>query len=149
MKAYNKKNIPLAKELRKNMTPWERHLWYDFLRTYPIRFQRQKAIGEYIVDFYCAKAKLAIELDGGGHYTPEQAERDMMRTKELEKAQIEIVRISNLEVDRNFEGVCTMIDRCVKRSLPPSFATQNPPPSSEGGNKGSLYSLPLSGEVAR
>ena len=73
MKDYNKENIPLAKALRKNMTPWERKLWHDFLRNYPIRFQRQKAIGNYIADFYCAKARLVVELGGGGHYTPEQA----------------------------------------------------------------------------
>ena len=83
MKSYNKENIPLAKNLRKNMTPWERKLWYEFLRNYPLRFQRQKAIGNYIADFYCAKAGLVIELDGGGHYTPEQAEKDNLRTKEL------------------------------------------------------------------
>ena len=64
---YNKNNIHLAKNLRKNMTPWERKLWYQFLRSYPLRFQRQKAIDEYIVDFYCAKARIVIELDGGGH----------------------------------------------------------------------------------
>ena len=73
MKDYNKENIPLAKTLRKNMTPWERKLWYDFLRYYPVRFQRQKAIGNYIADFYCVKARLVIELDGGGHYTAELA----------------------------------------------------------------------------
>ena len=65
MKEYNKDNIPLAKALRKNMTPWERKLWYEFLRNYPMRFQRQKAIGNYIVDFYCAKIGLVVELDGG------------------------------------------------------------------------------------
>lgn len=68
MKNYNKDNIKLAKNLRKNLTPWERKLWYDFLRTYPVRFQRQKTISNYIVDFYCARARLIIELDGGGHY---------------------------------------------------------------------------------
>lgn len=87
MKDYNKANIPLAKALRKNMTPWERKLWYDFLRTYPVRFQRQKAIGNYIVDFYCAKAGLVIELDGGGHYTPQQSEKDLIRTKKLGSAE--------------------------------------------------------------
>ena len=61
------------------MTPWERKLWFDFLRNYPVRFQRQKAIGDHIVDFYCAKAGLVIELDGGGHYTPEQAEKDLQK----------------------------------------------------------------------
>ena len=75
MKPYRKENIPRAKELRKNMTPWERKLWYEFLRNYPLRFQRQKAIGDYIADFYCAKAGLVVELDGGGHYEAPQAER--------------------------------------------------------------------------
>ena len=84
LKKYNKDNIPLAKNLRKNMTPWERKLWYDFLRNYPVRFQRQKAIGNYIVDFYCAKAGLVIELDGGGHYTAEQMKKDHVRTNELD-----------------------------------------------------------------
>ena len=84
MKPYNKNNIPLAKALRKNMTPWERKLWYDYLRYYPIRFQRQKAIDNYIVDFYCAKARLVIELDGGGHYEPKQEKLDALRTKQLE-----------------------------------------------------------------
>ena len=106
MKAYNKSNIPLAKELRKNMTPWERKLWYEYLRTYPIRFQRQKAIGNYIVDFYCAKARLVIELDGGGHFTPEQVEKDQIRTKELENMNLTVVRICNLDVDKNCRGVC-------------------------------------------
>ena len=114
MKAYNKDNIPLAKTLRKNMTPWERKLWYDFLRDYPVRFQRQKAIGNYIVDFYCAKARLIVELDGGGHYTTEQAEKDRLRTKELENMNLTVLRICNLDIDRNFEGACEYIDLTVK-----------------------------------
>ena len=113
MKAYNKSNIPLAKELRKNMTPWERKLWYDFLRSYPLRFQRQKAIGNYIADFYCAKAKLVLELDGGGHYTAAQAEKDELRTKTLESMNLKVVRICNLDIDRNFSGVCEYIDSTV------------------------------------
>ena len=130
MKAYNKANIPLAKALRKNMTPWERKLWYDFLRNYPVRFQRQKAIGNYIADFYCAKAGLIIELDGGGHYTPEQAEKDEQRTKDLSTMNLRIVRICNLDVDRNFRGVCEHIDRLVQNSLPQSASLTAP--SSEG-----------------
>lgn len=114
MKEYNKENIRLAKMLRKNMTPWERKLWYGFLREYPTRFQRQKAIGNYIVDFYCAKAGLVIELDGGGHYTAEQAAKDKLRTKELESMDLTIVRICNLEIDRNFSGVCEYIDHIAK-----------------------------------
>ena len=64
------------------MTPWERKRWFDFLRNYPVRFQRQKAIDNYIADFYCAKARLVIELDGGGHYSVEQAEKDAIRTSQ-------------------------------------------------------------------
>ena len=115
MKDYNKENIPLAKTLRKNMTPWERKLWYDFLRYYPVRFQRQKAIGNYIADFYCAKARLVIELDGGGHYSAELARKDEMRTKDLESMNLTVVRICNLDIDRNFSGVCENIDLTVKR----------------------------------
>ena len=114
MKEYNKANIPLAKALRKNMTPWERKLWYDFLRNYPVRFQRQKAIGNYIVDFYCAKAKLVVELDGGGHYDPKQAEQDHHRTTALESMNLTVIRICNLDIDRNFQGVCEYIDLSVK-----------------------------------
>ena len=115
MKDYNKENKPPAKALRKNMTPWERKLWYDFLRYYPVRFQRQKAIGNYIADFYCAKARLVIELDGGGHYTAELAKKDEMRTKDLESMNLTVVRICNLDIDRNFSGVCEYIDLTVKR----------------------------------
>ena len=115
MKDYNKENIPLAKTLRKNMTPWERKLWYDFLRYYPVRFQRQKAIENYIADFYCAKARLVIELDGGGHYTSEQTGKDGLRTKDLESMNLTVVRICNLDIDRNFRGVCEYIDLTVKR----------------------------------
>ena len=113
MKEYNRENIPLAKALRKNMTPWERKLWYEFLKYYPTRFQRQKAIGNYIADFYCAKAKLVIELDGGGHYTAEQEEKDRLRTQELENMDLTVLRICNLDIDRNFSGVCEYIDLTV------------------------------------
>ncbi len=130
MKEYNKANIPLAKVLRKNMTPWERKLWYDFLRNYPVRFQRQKAIGNYIVDFYCARARLVIELDGGGHYTAEQAEKDAIRSESLKSMNLTVLRICNLDIDRNFSGVCEYIDLAVKNSLPQSASLTAP--SSEG-----------------
>ena len=96
------------------MTPWERKLWYEFLRAYPLRFQRQKAVGNYIADFYCAKAGLIIELDGGGHYTVEQTEKDKVRTKELEDMNLTVLRVCNLDIDRNFKGVCEYIDLAVK-----------------------------------
>ena len=118
MKEYNKENIPLAKMLRRNMTPWERKLWYEFLSNYPIRFQRQKAIGNYIVDFYCAKIGLVIELDGGGHYTAKQTEKDSIRTKNLESMKLTVIRICNLDIDRNFRGVCEYIDLTVNNLSP-------------------------------
>ena len=130
MVEYNKRNVPLAKVKRKNMTPQERKLWHLFLKTYPIRFQRQKAIGNYIVDFYCAKAKLIIELDGGGHYAGNQPEKDFIRTEHLEQSGFRVVRFLNTDVDKNFENVCQKIDLEVKKSLPQSPAATAP--SSEG-----------------
>ena len=118
MKIYKKSNIPLAGQLRKDMTPWERKLWYEYLREYPVRFQRQKAIGDYIVDFYCAKAGLVVELDGGGHYEPEQMQADAIRTQELEKMNLQVLRICNLDVDKNLAGVCEYIDLAVRERLP-------------------------------
>ena len=110
MRPYRRENIPLARELRRNMTPWERKLWYNYLRGYPVRFQRQKAIGEYIVDFYCAQARLAVELDGGGHFETAQIEADRRRTADLEAMGLRVVRFANSEVSQNFAGVCQMID---------------------------------------
>ena len=92
------------------------------MREYPIRFQRQKAIDKYIVDFYCAKAKLVIELDGSGHYTESQSKKDDQRTKELENLKLKIIRICNLDITKNFNGVCEYIDNEVKKALPPSVA---------------------------
>ena len=76
----NKQLVPLAKQLRKEMTKEERHLWYDFLRTYPVRFSRQKVLGKYIADFYSAEARLVIELDGSQHYENDNMEKDAERT---------------------------------------------------------------------
>lgn len=130
MKSYNKENIPLAKELRKNMTPCERKLWYEFLRSYPVRFQRQKAIGNYIVDFYCAKVGLIIELDGSGHFELAQIEKDSQRTHNLEALDLRVLRICNLDIGGNFPGVCEEIDKAVRESLPQSASLTAP--SSEG-----------------
>ena len=123
MKAYNKANLPLARALRKKMTPWECHLWYDFLRTYPVRFQRQKPIGNYIADFYCARAHLVNELDGGGHYTENQQQKDRLRTDALEKENLKVIRFSNLDIDQNFQGVCEGIDLAVKGYYPSGSAS--------------------------
>ena len=114
---YNNELIAHAKELRKNMTPWERKLWYLFLRDYPVRFQRQKVIGYYIADFYCHKAKIVIELDGSQHYDAEQAEYDAERTEYLEGCGLTVLRFSNLDIDKNFDSVCEYIDLQLKNAL--------------------------------
>lgn len=106
-----------AKALRKEMTKEERHLWYDFLRDYPVRFLRQKVIDQYIVDFYCHKARLVVELDGSQHYEEDGTRRDRIRTEQLEKRGLKVIRIPNNEVNRNFRGVCEYIDLAVKGSL--------------------------------
>ena len=111
---YDHKNVEYARKLRKEMTPWERKLWYCYLNKYSIRFYRQVPIDKFIVDFYCPKANLVIELDGGGHYEPEAIQRDQNRTKTLEKQNLKVIRFSNRDIDKNFYGVCTVIDREVK-----------------------------------
>jgi very-short-patch-repair endonuclease len=115
MKPYNKANIKLAKNLRQNMTKYERMLWYDFLSKYPVRFQRQKAIGNFIVDFYCAKAALIIEVDGGGHFTENGLAEDAKRTKLLESLGLSVLRVSNADISINFSGVCQIIEYEVER----------------------------------
>ncbi len=106
----NKTNNPNltgnAKTLRKNMTKEERHLWYDFLKQLPITINRQKVIGKYIVDFYCASENLIIEIDGSQHYTVQGLEHDKNRDKYLNSLGLTILRYTNLEIKRNFKGVC-------------------------------------------
>lgn len=121
---YEKENIPKARSLRRNLTPWENRLWYQFLRGYRIRFQRQKAIGAYIVDFFCAQARLAVELDGGGHYEPEKQAYDARRTAELKGLGVTVLRFCNTDVDRNFRAVCEEIDRKVRELAPDAKPTK-------------------------
>ena len=111
---YNKDLIPAAKELRRNATPQENHLWYDFLSTYPVRFQRQKVIGNFIADFYCHRAKLVIEIDGNQHYTDDGLEYDRERTAVLNDFGLRVIRFSNNEVDKNFDYVCESIGEIVQ-----------------------------------
>ena len=95
--------------MRSNLTEPERRLWYGYLRTLPIPIKRQKPIGSYIVDFYCASRKLAIEIDGDSHYSPEAVEKDTARTLALSVLGISVVRFSNEDVMKNFDGVCAEI----------------------------------------
>ena len=106
--------------LRKNMTPEERHLWYDFLKKYPVRFSRQKVLGKYIADFYSAEAKLVIELDGSGHFTEAGKHYDEERTAFLAEYGLTVIRIRNAYIHENFDGVCNYIDKCVKQALTPN-----------------------------
>ncbi len=116
---HNKELSPYAKKLRKEMTKEERHLWYDFLSSYPVRFLRQKVIDGYIVDFYCSKAQLVVELDGSQHYEEEALEYDKKRTEYLESIGLEVIRIPNNEVFRNFGAVCSYIDTTVNERMNP------------------------------
>ena len=113
----NSKLTGNAKALRKNMTKEERHLWYDFLKTLPITVNRQKVIGNYIVDFYIASAKIVIELDGSQHYEEKGLLKDKIRTEKIENRNLTVIRIPNSEVNKNFRGVCEYIDFFVKESL--------------------------------
>ena len=96
---YNGKNTILAKNLRKNATKQENHLWYDFLRRYEIKFQRQRTIDDFIADFYCQKANLIIEIDGNQHYSIDGINKDGYRTERLESYGLTVIRFTNNQID--------------------------------------------------
>ena len=117
-----------ARMLRKNMTRHEKHLWYDYLTKYPVRWYRQRIIENFIVDFYCSNAKLVVELDGSQHYTEQGLEYDKERSLYLEANGLMVLRFSNDDIDKNFEGVCLEIDRVVEeRMKAPSVLTDSSP----------------------
>ena len=105
---------PKSQQLRRQATKEENLLWYNFLRRYPAQFRRQYIIGNYIVDFYCHKAKLVIELDGSQHCDPKEKAYDRVRTVYLESQGLYVLRFSNLDVIRDFKDVCIAIDEAVK-----------------------------------
>lgn len=111
----NDKMLSYARRLRREMTKEERHLWYDFLQGYPEHIYRQRIFGKYIVDFYCASAKLGIELDGSQHFDAAGKAYDEERTECLKQYGIAILRIPNNEVNRNFSGVCDYIDAEIQK----------------------------------
>lgn len=111
----NSKLLVIAKNLRKNMTLHEKRLWYDFLRSYPTKIYKQKIIGNFIVDFYCDKAKLIIELDGSQHFQSNGIEYDKQRTEHFSALGIKVVRFTNSDLDKNFEGVCEQIDQIIRK----------------------------------
>ena len=103
---YNKQNTSNARELRKNMTPEERHLWYDFLKRLPVTVHRQKNVGNYIVDFLIASAGLVIEIDGRQHKLPEHIEADKKRDQELNLLGFTVLRYTNEDIRNRFHTVC-------------------------------------------
>ena len=115
-KKHNPAITPQAKILRKSMTKQERKLWHLFLKNYPVRFLRQKVIDRFVVDFYCASAKLVIELDGSQHYEEDVIVQDSERTDVLKGFGLSVIRFANKEVDLNFNVVCEKIsDEVTKR----------------------------------
>ena len=106
-----------AQSLRKSATKEENHLWYDFLKTYPVQFKRQYQIGLYYADFYCYRARIVIELDGSQHYELEGAEYDSRRTAFLEKQGLLVLRFSNYDIWKYFPGVCETIDQAVRERV--------------------------------
>ena len=103
---YNKRNVSIARTLRKNMTREEKRLWYDFLKTLPITVNRQKPIGNYIVDFFIARERIVIEIDGSQHYEEENRLADKKRDEDFNKIGIKVLRYTNAEINTNFQGVC-------------------------------------------
>jgi very-short-patch-repair endonuclease len=114
---YNKNMIQRAKELRKNSTPEEKKLWYEFLSKYQPRFQRQKTIDSYIADFFCHKAKLVIELDGHYHFTEDAMIYDQIRTKVLNEYDLYVLRFTNIEIRDHFKHVCDSINTTMRQRI--------------------------------
>ena len=112
---HQEKQLRYARELRREMTAEERHLWFDFLRTYPVKIKKQKPIGNYIVDFFCESARLIIELDGSQHYEDTGKQYDAERTRYLESFGLMVVRFSNLEINREFRAVCEYLDDLIQK----------------------------------
>ena len=115
MLPYNKKLVKNARALRKNMTPEEKHLWYDFLKNIPCTVHRQKVIDSYVVDFYIADAKLIVELDGSGHEVHTQKELDKIRDYRLEEQGFQVLRFTNSDVRNHFSTVCNQIKEKIPR----------------------------------
>ncbi len=103
---YNAKLTPYASKLRKEMTKEERHLWYDCLKLLPVTVHRQKVLGDYIVDFYIASAKIVIELDGSQHYEDEHKKKDEQRDARLREIGCTVLRYSNADINLRFNSVC-------------------------------------------
>ncbi len=124
MMERNKGLTGISQALRRNMTKEENLLWHNFLKRYSLQFRRQYVIGSYIVDFYCHKAKIVVELDGSQHYEPEEMKKDAVRTKYLESQGLCVLRFTNTEVLQQFQSVCEKIDMEAKKRFPRGEAVE-------------------------
>ena len=124
--------VTRARQLRREMTPQEKHLWYDYLRHYPVKIYRQRVIGQFIADFYCHAARLVIEIDGAQHYTPDGLARDAERTTLLTQMGLKVLRFKNSDVEEHFLSVCKHSPREIQNRSPhpesPQSETQPPRP---------------------
>ena len=123
----NARLTPKAKALRKTMTKEERRLWYDCLKRLPVTVNRQKVIGRYIVDFYCASAKIVIELDGSQHFEDDALAADQERDAYLSSLGLTVLRYTNLQVNRNFKEVCEDVYRLIMQASTSSPAAAELP----------------------
>jgi very-short-patch-repair endonuclease len=114
--AYRKDLTARAQSLRRDPTPAEKKLWFEFLRDLPFKFTRQKPLGRYVADFYCSSERLVIELDGDSHYTERAEQYDERRTASLELHGIRVIRFMNADVVQNFEAVCGAITAALEKT---------------------------------
>jgi very-short-patch-repair endonuclease len=136
--SYDPKLIESARELRENQTPAERKFWFGFLRDFRCRMLRQRPIGPYIVDFYCAQLKIVIEVDGNSHYSDEAVVYDQKRTEFLQGLGLRVLRFTNSDVLKNFDEVCKAIERFTEESPQPPLqkgGKESPQPPLEKGGK--------------
>ena len=113
----NNELLNIAKILRRNMTPQEKHLWYDFLKEYPIKVYKQRIIDNFIADFYCHQARLVIEIDGSQHYTKSGKQHDEARTEIIERYGIQVIRFTNQNIEKDFYIVCGEIDKRIQERI--------------------------------
>ncbi len=152
----NNSLLPNARKLRREMTPHERKLWYLFLRKYPVKIYKQRIIDNFIVDFYCASAKLVIEIDGSQHYEEAGRQYDEERTAVLEGYGLKVIRFANSEIDRQFQAVCEAIDMLIREAVSVTIeggatapkGSPSPPPAAAPLPEGEASLAPPLGELS-
>jgi very-short-patch-repair endonuclease len=131
MNKNNKRLTPNAQKMRKEMTPEEKHLWFDFLKKLPITVNRQKVIWRYIADFYIAKYRIIIEIDGAQHYDEQNREYDRERDNFFNDQGILVLRYTNKDINTRFEGVCSDIIKALESRYTSSPAEAGASPQGE------------------